>query len=112
MTKFNSELEKRIADALGAYHDRGKPKIAPLAREFGISYQQLRGRVQGRQSHSAKTPSNKALHKGQEEALIAWMRVLDSANLSPLPYEIEGAANDILSRSGSDRQQLERPIDC
>src|SRR3982074_1711719 len=32
------------------------------------------------------------------------MRVLDRANLSPLPGEIEGAANDILSRSGSDRR--------
>jgi hypothetical protein len=32
------------------------------------------------------------------------MRILDRANLSPLPYEIEGAANDILSRSGSDRR--------
>jgi hypothetical protein len=34
MSKFNPEIEKRIADALSAYHDRGKPKIAPLAREF------------------------------------------------------------------------------
>ena len=32
------------------------------------------------------------------------MPVLDRANLSPLPYEIEGAANDILSRSCSDRR--------
>ena len=104
MSKLNSELEKRISDALCAYYDRGEPKIAPLAREFDISYQLLKGRVQGRQSRSAKTPSNKALNKGQEEALIAWMRVLDRANLSPLPYEIEGAANDILTRSGSDRR--------
>ena len=104
MSKLNSELEKRISDALCAYYDRGEPKIAPLSREFDISYQLLKGRVQGRQSRSAKTPSNKALNKGQEEALIAWMRVLDRANLSPLPYEIEGAANDILTRSGSDRR--------
>ena len=60
------------------------------------------GRVQGHQSRSARTGPNRALNEGQEQALIAWMRVFDRANLSPLPYEIEGAANDILSRSGSD----------
>jgi hypothetical protein len=64
----------------------------------------LRARIQGRPTRSAKAPSNKALDKGQEEALIAWIRVLDRANLSPLPYEIEGAANDILTRGGSDRR--------
>jgi hypothetical protein len=104
MSKLDPKIEQRIADALCAYHDRGKPKIAPLAREFNISYQQLKGRVQGRQSRTARTPSNRALDEGQEKALIAWMRILDRANLSPLPYEIEGAANDILSRSGSDRR--------
>jgi hypothetical protein len=104
MSKFDPEIEKRIADALCAYHDRGEPKIAPLAREFDIPYKQLKGRVQGRQSRSARTGPNRALDEGQEQALIAWMRVLDRANLSPLPYEIEGAANDILTRSGSDRR--------
>jgi hypothetical protein len=104
MSKFNAEVEKRIADALSAYHDRDKPKIAELAREFDIPYTQLKGRVHGRQSRSARTGPNRALNEGQEQALIAWMRVLDRANLSPLPCEIEGAANDILSRSGSDRR--------
>jgi hypothetical protein len=104
MSKFNAEIETRIADALSAYHDRGEPKIAELAREFDIPYKLLWGRVQGRQSRSARTGPNRALDEVQEQALIAWMRILDRANLSPLPYEIEGAANDILSRSGSDRR--------
>jgi DDE superfamily endonuclease. len=104
MSKSNTDIEKRISDALHAYYDRGEPKIAPLARESDVPYQRLRARVQGRPSRSAKIPSNKALDKGQEEALIAWVRVLDRANLSPLPYEIEDAANDILSRSCSDRR--------
>ncbi|KAJ5195497.1 uncharacterized protein N7498_008935 [Penicillium cinerascens] len=104
MSKSNTDIEKRISDALRAYYDLGDPKMAPLAREFDVPYQRLRARYRGRPSRSAKIPSNKALDKGQEEALIAWMRVIDRANLSPLPYEIEGAANDILSRSCSDRR--------
>ncbi|KAJ5798977.1 uncharacterized protein N7503_006482 [Penicillium pulvis] len=82
MSKSNTDIEKRISDALHAYYDRGEPKIAPLARTFDVSYQRLRARVLGRPSRSAKIPSNEALDKGQEEASIkAWMRVLDRANL-------------------------------
>jgi lysophospholipase L1-like esterase len=66
MSKSNPEIEKRIADALNAYHDRGEAKIALLAREFDIPYKQLWGRVQGRESRSARTRLNRALDEGQE----------------------------------------------
>ena len=45
MPKNSKETEYRLSVALRVYHERKKPKIAPLAREFGVSYQQLRGRV-------------------------------------------------------------------
>jgi hypothetical protein len=112
ISKSNIDIEKRISDALCAYNDRGKPRIAPLAQEFDVPYQRLRARVQGRITRSAKTPSSKALNEVQEEPLVAWMRILDRANLLPLLYEIEGAANNILSRSCSDRPVSKSWVHC
>lgn len=53
--------EKRIADAITAYHDRDKPKILPLAKEFDVSYQKLRGRILGRTSPNKRSATHKAL---------------------------------------------------
>ena len=104
MPKNASEIEGRLSSALCAYRDRGGPKIAPLAREFRVSYQQLKGRVHGRQSRSARPGPNKALDKAQEQALISWVKILSDANAPATAQEIEGCANDILSRGGSNRR--------
>jgi hypothetical protein len=71
MSKFNAEIRKRIADILSVYHDCGEPKITELAREFDIPYKQLWGRVQGRQSRSARAGLNRVLDEVQEQVLIA-----------------------------------------
>ena len=104
MPENSSEIEDRLSEALHAYHERKKPKIAPLAREFGVSYQQLRGRVRGRKSRSARSGPNKALDNAQEQALIAWIGILDDANIPPTPQDIESCVNEILARSSSDRR--------
>ena len=104
MPKNSKETEDRLSVALRVYHERKKPKIAPLAREFGVSYQQLRGRVRGRKSRSERSGPNKALDNAQEQALIAWIGILDDANISPTPKDIESCANEILARNGSDRR--------
>ena len=102
MSVISSDPEDRISKALQAYHDRDKPKIAPLAREFGVSYSQLFGRVHGRTSRSARPGPNKALDKSQEQALMDWVALLDDANASLTAQEVEATANEILSRSGTD----------
>jgi hypothetical protein len=75
-----------------------------LAQEFCVSYQQLKGRVHGRQSYLSRPGPNKVLDKSQEKALITWVDILDSSNASPTLQEIEACANEILSRDGSDRR--------
>ena len=38
MPKKLDEIEERVQEVLRAYHDRGKPKMTTLAREFDIPY--------------------------------------------------------------------------
>lgn len=38
MPEIIDETEDRIQEALHAYHDRDKPKMTELAREFEVSY--------------------------------------------------------------------------
>lgn len=104
MPKNSNEMEDRFSVALRVYHERKKPKLAPLAREFGVSYQQLRGRVRGRKYRSVRSGPNKALDNAQEQALIAWIGILDDANILPTLQDIESCANEILARNGSDRR--------
>ena len=104
MSTNSSETEDRLCNALCAYRERRKPKIAPLAREFGVSYQQLKGRVHGRKSRSTRTGPNKALDEAQEQALISWIGILDDATVPPTPQDIESCANEMLARSGSSRR--------
>jgi Tc5 transposase DNA-binding domain len=103
MSENSSDTEDRMSNALQAYHDRSRPKIAQLAREFRVPYQRLKGRVHGRVSRSARPGPNKALDKSQEQALIDWVTLLDNANASLTAQEVEATANEILSRSGSDQ---------
>lgn len=104
MPKTPDESEDRIRQALKAYHDRGKPKIAAVAREFGVDYQRLVRRVHGHTSRSARQGPNKCLDKPQEHALNHWIDLLYRANLPPTPSEVEATANEILERSGSTRR--------
>jgi DDE superfamily endonuclease. len=104
MSERFDKAENRIQEALQAYHDRKKPKIKPLAQEFGVSYQRLLRRVHGRNSRSTRPGTNKALDNAQEQALIAWIGILDDAMAPPTPQDIESCANEILARGGSTRR--------
>jgi hypothetical protein len=104
MPKKSDEAENRIQEALQAYHDRGKPKISSVAREFGVDYQRLLRRVHGRPSRSGRQGVNNCLDKSQEQALISWIELLHRANAPPSAEEIGGTANEILERGGSDRR--------
>lgn len=63
--------ESRVIEACEASRAEKKPNLSKIAREYGVPYSRLRGRVSlGYQAHSARTPINKALDEYQEEALI------------------------------------------
>jgi hypothetical protein len=71
MPESTRELEQRVIKAYEAAGLEKSPNLANIAREYGVPYGKLRGRVrQGKQARSAHTPINKALNGYQEEALI------------------------------------------
>ena len=104
MPKKFDVSEDRLQEALAAYHDRDDPKIAAIAREFGVDYQRLKRRVHGGGCRSARQGPNKCLDMPQEQALISWIDLLYRANLPPTPGDVERTANEILERSGSTRR--------
>ena len=68
MPDSNSNVEQRIADACAAARAQDNPNISALAREFGVPYQRLRGRIY--------ETYPKALDDVQEQAVIC----MDSAD--------------------------------
>ena len=74
-----------ISKAVEAYHQRKKPKIKALAREFGVPYTTLYGRIHSRKNGSQRADNNKALNQMQEKALISWLESLDAVEIYPPP---------------------------
>ena len=105
MPENYKEIEDRITEALHAYYERNEPKIAPLSREFRVPYRRLRARIQGGKSRSTRQATNKCLDNSQEQALISWIGILDTAGCAPTPQDIEGCANDILARDNTAADQ-------
>lgn len=73
-----------------------------LVQEFGVPYSRLRRCVHGHSSRSTRPATNKCLDDSQEQALINWIVPVDDANSPPTPQDIEGCANEILTRSDAD----------
>jgi transposase-like protein len=54
--------ESRVIEACDAARAQKKPNLSKIAREYGVSYNVLRGRVrQGKLARTAQKPVNKAL---------------------------------------------------
>ncbi|KAJ5286423.1 hypothetical protein N7524_001729 [Penicillium chrysogenum] len=81
--------EDEISKAVEAYHQRKKPKIKALAREFGVPYTTLYGRVHGRKNGSQRADDNKALNQMQEKALISWLESLNALALAKIKPSAE-----------------------
>ena len=86
MPEKNPDLERSLADTLSTWHARKKkPKIAPLAREFGVPYNLLYSRVHGRGSRSTRCATHSVLNSDQEQALISWITILEMMPALHLP---------------------------
>jgi hypothetical protein len=64
--------DARVNEAYEAACLQKKPNIAKIAREFGVPYRTLHGRVHGqRKPRTARIPANRALNQYQEAALVS-----------------------------------------
>ncbi|KAE8233773.1 hypothetical protein CF326_g1192 [Tilletia indica] len=83
-----------------------KPNIASLAKKHGVDEQRLRRRFQGRHSRSTRPPANRKLSNDQENAILAWIHVLDTLELAARPSLIEASANQLLREGHTDSDTL------
>ena len=104
---FNSDIERRSSGVCEAARTQNNSNIFALAREFGLPYQRLRGRVNGREILKQRRHFPKALNEEQEAALIQWIRRSDSVGISPTYRMVEQSANEILART--DEVSAEKP---
>jgi hypothetical protein len=62
-----------VNEAAEAARLQKNPNIAKIAREFGVPYRTLHGRIHdGRKPRTARNAPNKALNQYQEAALKQW----------------------------------------
>jgi hypothetical protein len=101
MAKFSIERETRIGNAIRAYDERDKVKVAALAREFDVPYTMLRRRILGAGPNRG---GSGRLDHAQEKELDDWMISLEAENTPATPGMVEGEANRILARAGVETQ--------
>ncbi|KAJ5160973.1 transcriptional regulator family: Centromere protein B DNA-binding region [Penicillium canariense] len=104
MSKHAEIDESRVIEACEAASAVEKPNLSKIAREYGVSYNILLGRVrQGKQARTTRKPNNKALDEYQEEALRQWIPELRNCHMPVTPTLLEDMANLSLKRAGVDR---------
>ncbi|KAJ5379244.1 transcriptional regulator family: Centromere protein B DNA-binding region [Penicillium cosmopolitanum] len=95
--------ESRVAEACEAASLLENPNLSQIARQYGVSYGVLRGRIrQGKQPRTAPKPENRALDNTQEEALILWIVELNKYHMPVTPALLHEMAQLSLVRAGSD----------
>ena len=104
MSNQSKIAEPRVIEACEAAYAQKKPNLSRIAREYGVSYGVLRGRVrQGKQARTVQKPVNKALQEYQEEALTRWILELNDCHMPVTPALLEDMPNLSLKRAGVDR---------
>lgn len=99
--------ESRISEACQVVLSKKMPKIAKVAREFGVDRKTLTRRVGKAKSPITPTKSlRNALEPHQEKALISWIVQMHGWNLPPTPAVVGAWANRALARSGQPDRQV------
>lgn len=70
--------ETLLAKALEAYETQKLSSLRKAADHYRVSYSKLRGCKTGRTSLSDRPTTNNALNLNQENALISWVKFLNS----------------------------------
>ena len=66
------------------------------------------GRFNGQPSRSERPPTNSALDRNQEQALIRWIRQLDDLYIPPTPKLVEQQASEILQHQTDASQSVSK----
>jgi hypothetical protein len=103
--KSSKICEERIIEACEAVRLEKKPNIAKIAREIGIPYRTLFGRVHDHKGPpTAQKPVNKTLDQYQETALVHWVAHMRDIHLPVTITMLEEWANLTVKRVDSERR--------
>jgi hypothetical protein len=103
MTKFDPEVEKRIANAIVFSQENPGLKLSKVAVQFVVPYNLFYRRLHGRAAGNTHGGHNKALDATQDNALKAYINFLIYINSEPNLSTIRQAGNSILRACGSTR---------
>jgi hypothetical protein len=103
MTKFDPEVEKRIANAIVFSQENPGLKLSKVAVQFVVLYNLFYRRLHGRGASNTHGGHNKALDTTQDSALKAYINFLIYINSEPNLSTIRQAGNSILRVYGSNR---------
>ena len=105
MPKTTKEREKRVKDANTQASKKNTPNLSKIAREFGVPYRTLYGRVHdGKQGRTARKPVNKALNQYQEKALLQWVSRMSDVGCPITAEMLRDWADLTLARGASDHR--------
>ena len=100
MPKFDAEMEARITKAIKFIYENPGAKVKKIAREFVVSYDTLRRRIQGVPDQRVKGGHNTALTTDQDAALKSYVSFLIHIGQPPNKQGLRSAANAILKTMG------------
>ena len=96
MTKFDPEVEKRIANAIVFSQEHPRLKLSKVAVQFVVLYNLFYQRLHRHSAGNTHGGHNKALNATQDSALKAYINFLIYINSEPNLSTIRQAGNSIL----------------
>ena len=104
------KMEARTQEALAYLRVFPEAKIRHVAREFGVSRDRLRRRMQGIGPLESRLVTNTKLTAPEEVALCRYIDRLDAINLAVKPVFVTDAANYVLACRASPAKQHDPPV--
>ena len=95
-TKYNQTTEDRLQNALDYLEQNPNAKVTVTAKEYGVTREQLRSRLNGHLPLKGLAVSNIKLIYAKEKAICRYIDRLDAINLYVRQEFIVDAANAIL----------------
>ena len=102
MTSKYRDVEKQIQNAVSSYDRNKNANILNIAREFGVPYQRLWGRIHGIPSRSELPRRNQRLNPSQIQEIFTGLDQLKEAGVSISYDKLKNYADAILRRSRED----------
>ena len=101
MAESQPDYATRLSNAIEFYRQNSNAKYAPVARQFEVSPETLRRRVNGGRPAKGRPATNSKLSKAEEEALCDYIDGLNKSQVPISKKDVIDAANSIIKEHSS-----------